>query len=57
MSAEDAEAGPGLERIIMFSDAVIAIAITLLVLDIRLPPMAEPASADGRTSRQYGVGR
>jgi uncharacterized membrane protein len=34
-----AETGKGLERIIAFSDCVIGVAITLLVVDIRLPEM------------------
>lgn len=40
--AESPEAG--IERIVLFSDAVIAIAITLLVLDIKLPELPRDAS-------------
>ncbi len=40
-AAHDTGKDTGLERIAFFSDAVIAIAITLLALDIRLPEGAE----------------
>jgi uncharacterized membrane protein len=45
----------GLERLLFFSDAVIAIAITLLALDIRLPTGAESSSNAQLLAQLLGI--
>lgn len=45
----------GLERVIFFSDAVFAIAITLLVLEIRLPPPTEAVKDAELLSKLLGL--
>jgi uncharacterized membrane protein len=55
MEERGQEDDTGLERLVFFSDAVFAIAITLLALDIRLPELPEGVSVGEMLRRLLGL--
>ena len=56
MTSKTHEGGLGLERIVFLSDGVFAIAMTILVLEVRLPELPAGASNDELLAAIVGLG-
>jgi uncharacterized membrane protein len=56
-SASEREDLPGIDRLLTLTDGVVAIAITLLVLQLKVPPLSEVTNPDSAAELAAALGR